>query len=107
MRIDEIKNDSELQRVLWACYRYWQDEQLPPEEKVICYEWVIICFEKKFGAKFHQSRLRHLAELGFLEICDTSRGGRRRYYKIINPDRVGDLLRKWNLYRRRAWAHSE
>jgi len=28
---------------------------------------------------------------------DTSRGGHRRYYKIVDPDRAGDLLRKWSL----------
>jgi hypothetical protein len=98
MKANEIENNLELQRVLWACYKYWQGEPLPPHERAICYSWVIGPYEERFGARFHQSRLRRLTELGFLKKDDTSGGGRRRYYKIIDPDRVDDLLRKWNLY---------
>jgi len=97
MRVEEIENNPELQRVLWACYKYWQGESLPPRERVICYGWILRLYEDKFGVRFHQSRLGQLAKLGFLEQADTSRGGRRRYYKIVDPDRVDALLRKWNL----------
>ena len=97
MRVNEIENDPELQRVLWACYKYWQGESLPPHKRAICYSWVRRLYENRFGTKFHQSRLRRLAKLGFLKQDVASRGGNRRYYKIIDPDRVDDLLRKWNL----------
>ncbi len=97
MKVDELEKDSELQQVFWACYEYWQGEALPPRERVICYSWVVGVYEDRFGTKFHHSRLRNLAKLGFLKEDDTSRGGRRRYYKIVEPNHVADLLRKWNL----------
>ncbi len=97
MTADEIENNSELQRVLWACYKYWQDESLPANERAICYNWIIGLYSEKFGAKFHPSRLRQLTKLGFLKEDDTSRSGRRRYYEIINPDQVNELLMKWGL----------
>ena len=97
MRANEIENDLELQRVLWACHKYWQSESLPPHERAICYSWVLRLYEDRFATKFHQSRLRRLTKLGFLEQDDTSRGGHRRYYKITDPNRVDNLLRKWDL----------
>ncbi len=97
MKVDELENDSELQRVLWACYEYWLGESQPVHERTICYNWVVGRYSEKFGVKFHPSRLRHLTKLGFLKEDDTSRGGHRRYYKIINPNRVDELLRKWSL----------
>ena len=97
MRVNEIENDLELQQVLWACYKYWQGESLPPDERIICYSWVRRLYEDRFGTKFHQSKLGRLAKLGFLEKGDTARSGNRRYYKIADPNRVDDLLRKWNL----------
>jgi hypothetical protein len=97
MGADEIENDLELQRILWACYKYWQDESLPPHERTICYSWVIGPYEDKFDTKFHQSKLQRLAKLGFLKQDETSRGGGRRYYKIINPEEIDALLRKCSL----------
>ncbi len=88
MRADEFEKDLELQQVLWACYEYWQGETLPPRERVICYSWVVRVYEDRFGTKFHHSKLRHLAKLGFLKEDSTSRGGQRRYYKIVEPDHV-------------------
>jgi hypothetical protein len=99
MKTDEIENEPELQQVLLACYKYWQDESLPANERVICYNWIVGLYSEKFGAKFHPSRLRHLIKLGFLKENDTSRGGHRRYYEIINPDQVHELLMKWGLIR--------
>ena len=97
MEVNEIEEDLELQRILWACYKYWQSESSPTEERGICYKWVLGTYEDRFHTKFHQYRLRRLAKLGFLKQDDTSRAGNRRYYKIIDPDRVSELLRKWNL----------
>lgn len=97
MKADEIENDPELQRVLWACYKYWQDESLPANERVICYSWIVGLYNERFGTKFHPSILRHLTKLGFLKEEDTSKGGHRRYYEIINPGQVDELLRKWGL----------
>ena len=97
MGANEIGDDVELQQILWACYEYWQAESLPAHERIICYNWVLGLYEDRFGTKFHQSGLRRLTKLRFLKKDDTSRGGHRRYYKIVDPNRVRDLLRKWNL----------
>lgn len=97
MGANEIEEDLELQRILWACYKYWQGESSPPDERDICYKWVLGTYENRFRTKFHQSRLRRLAKLRFLKQDDTSRTGHRCYYKIIDPNRVGELLSKWNL----------
>jgi hypothetical protein len=97
MTAKEIENDSELQHVLWACYRYWQGEVQPPPERSICYSWVLRLHQERFGTKFHQSSLRRLMELGFLKQDDTSRSGHRRYYRIIDPQVIENLLRKWGI----------
>lgn len=97
MRANEIENNAELQQVLWACHEYWQSESLPPHERTICYSWVVRLYEDRFGARFHQSKLRQLASLGFLQQDDTSRGGSRRYYKVVDPNGVANLLKKWGL----------
>jgi hypothetical protein len=96
MTANEIENNPELQRVLWACYKYWQGESLPPDERAICYSWVVRTYEERFGTRFHHSRLRDLAKLGFLNQDDDSRSGHRRYYKIVEPNLVNDLLNRWN-----------
>lgn len=97
MRVDDIERETELQRVLWACYKYWESEPVPVDQRTICYNWVIRPFEKAFGSRFRQSRLQHLTKLGFLKQAGTSRGGHRRYYAIVNPERVAELLKEWNL----------
>lgn len=97
MKTYDLENDSELQRVLWACHSYWQTEPLPAENRVICYKWVQGNYRRRFVSGFHQSRLDALSKLGFLTKHDTSRGGNRRYYKIQNPEYVEALLRKWSL----------
>lgn len=93
----EVIEDLELRRILSACYGYWEKEQLPAEKRALCYTWVHNVFKARFGGGFHQSRLEHLARLGFLEKDDTSRGGSRRYYRIVDPDRLATLLRDWSL----------
>lgn len=94
---NELENDQELQRVLWACYKYWRGESLPPHKRIICYSWVASLYEERFGTKFHQSKLARLAKLGLLEKDYLSRHGQRRYYTIVDPDRVDDLLWRWGL----------
>jgi len=95
--MNEALIDSELQRVLWACLTYSNTEQIPIDERAVCYSWVARRYEDRFGGTFHPSRLQHLARLGLLTKDDTSRGGNRRYYRISNPERLGELLKKWNL----------
>ncbi len=97
MEANRIEKDPELLKVLWACYKYWKGETLPPEQRVICYSWVLPLYEDRFGARFHQSKLKRLAKLGFLQEADTARGGRRRYYKLREPSRVVELLQRWKL----------
>jgi hypothetical protein len=97
MKVNEIENDPELQQILWACYKYWQGEPSPPHKRSICYSWVVSVYEDRFGDKFHQSKLRRLESLGFMQQGDTSRGGSRRYYRLVDPNRVAELLEKWAL----------
>jgi len=52
MRVSEIENDQELQRILWACYKCWQG-QSSPGQRAICYNWVLRPYEDRFGVKFH------------------------------------------------------
>ena len=98
MPTKEIEGNLELQQVLWACFDYWQtEESLPLQDRVICFNWVIDLYKKKFGTGFHQSRLQGLVKLGFLKPADVSRGGHRRYYTIIDPNRVNELLKQWDM----------
>lgn len=92
----ELEVAPELQRILWACLAYWDTEILAPEERLVCYSWIVRHYLKRFGETFHQSKLEELARLGLLEKADTSRGGNRRYYQIPDPTRVRDLLQEWN-----------
>ena len=98
MKMDAIECNPELQQVLWACYTYWKSETLPVLERIICYSWVLPLYEGRFHKRFHQSKLHHLSKLGFLKPDATSRGGHRRYYSLVDPDRVRALLEKWSSY---------
>jgi len=97
MTMNEPPIGTELQRVLWACLNYWNSEPSPFDERAVCYSWVARCYKDRFGGTFHQSRLQHLARLGLLTKDDTSDGGNRRYYRIDDPERLGELLKKWKL----------
>ncbi len=93
----DIQGDVELQRVLCACFWYWESQQLAAEQRVVCYSWVRKVHQARFGVGFHQSKLRKLAALGFLARDETTRRGSRRYYRIVGPDRVAALLKHWQL----------
>lgn len=88
----EMETNPELHRILWACLTYWSTEPNPVDERAICYSWVARCYKHRFGGTFHQSRLEHLARLGFLTKDDTSRGGNRRYYRINDPAHLTEFL---------------
>ncbi len=95
---NEIVNDPELQRILWACLDYWSGEQVAADKRSICYSWVARRYEARFGGTFHQSRLTELERLGILaKDGDSSRGGHRRYYRIIDPAGLAELLKGSNL----------
>jgi hypothetical protein len=98
---NEILNDPELQRILVACLDYCSAESCAPTQPVICYKWVARCYDARFGGKFrrfHQSRLGELERLGVLaKDGDTSRGGDRRYYRILDPSALAELLKGCNL----------
>jgi len=94
--------DQEARQVLWACYTYWHGLTCPEDQRSICYPWVLGTYHNRFGGEFHQSVLRRLATLGFLRQGDTSRGGNRRYYTLVNPDRVAELLGEWGLLAEQA-----
>jgi len=90
----EILNDLELQGILWACLDYWSTETCAPAQPVICYKWVARRYHARFGGTFHQSRLAELERLGVLaKDGDTSRGGDRRYYRILDPAGLAELLK--------------
>lgn len=95
--LPEIDTDAQLQQVLWACYEYWTKEPSPPSERTICYKWVLRLYKKRFGGRFHQSKLSRLAKLGLLRPDQTARGGNRRYYELPNPGEVQRLLQKWGM----------
>ena len=97
MEINLVETDQQLQQILWACYDYWSKEDLPPNERSICYSWMSHSYADRFGSKFHQSKLSQLAKLSFLKRLDKSRSGDRRYYAITSPNNLFTLLKKWEL----------
>jgi hypothetical protein len=86
---------TELRQILWAWHTYLQT--VSRGNGALCYSWVVKTFEGRFGCRFHQSQLARLVEQGFLETEDNARGGSRRYYTMVNPDQVADLLVEWGL----------
>ncbi|HEX9292933.1 MAG TPA: hypothetical protein VF873_04530 [Gemmatimonadales bacterium] len=91
-----IEAEPELQRVLSACYEVWKRENLPPDQRLLCYSWILPLYEDRFGKGFHPSRLAQLGTAGLLEKYVSTRNGARRYYKLSDPDRVESLLREWS-----------
>ena len=90
---NEIMNDLELQGILWACLDYWSADSCAPAQPVICYAWVARRYKAMFGGTFHHSRLAELERLGVLaQDGDTSRGGDRRYYRILDLAGLAELL---------------
>ena len=74
----------ECKRIFLACLDYGKTQDTP--QPVICYSWVARRHEAMFGGTFHPSGLHQLERLGVLaKDGDTSRGGGRRYYRIIAP----------------------
>lgn len=59
----------------------------------ICHRWVEPRFRERFGGTFHQSILKELAALGYLNEGDLVRGKHRRYYTIPDPKKCEVLLR--------------
>ncbi|SRR6266566_3444301 len=97
MMLQEIEGNPEQQQVLWACLAYWSTEPSPIEKRMVCYSWVLDCYRARFGTAFHKSVLEKLARFGWLEKAYTVRGGKRRYYQISDPERLGESIKKWNL----------
>src|SRR5262245_33232475 len=89
--------DQELRRILWVCLDIWKNQTADPEAREICYRWVSAKYQEKFGGSFHQSKLRKLAELGFLKEGDLVRAGTRRYYTILDPGQLEHMLLEWGM----------
>ncbi|MGD0173351.1 MAG: hypothetical protein ABSC61_02785 [Anaerolineales bacterium] len=98
MSIEEIVNEKELKKVLWACYNYWNNESDPVDKRVICYTWVIKEYKNRFDKEFNESKLTKLADYGILSVVDKPRGGNRVYYKFNNPTEVKEKLLIWGLF---------
>ena len=97
MNSGEININKDIREVLWACCKYWQREDVPKKNRSIYYTWVKGPYQERFRKLFHQSKLHQLAKLVFLEPEDTSRGGNRRYYKLVKPEKINKLLEGWSL----------
>jgi hypothetical protein len=97
MNEEALRNDIELQRILWACFDYWCREDGPAAERMICHYWVVDPYRDRYGGSFSQNKLRQLANLGFLRRLYTVRGGSRRYYALVNPERTAELLADWGM----------
>ena len=95
MNTNNIETDRELQQILWACYDFWKTSNQPPSDREIYYGWVIDGYKKKFGATFHQAKLHTLVALGYLMDVGTARGGKNRYYRLIDPEQVDTDLKRW------------
>jgi DNA-binding XRE family transcriptional regulator len=87
----------ELQRILWACFTYWNSEPNPVDERVFCYSWIIWFYKAKFGETFNQIKLHQLARLGLLAKDNASRCGTRRYYRINDPVQLAEFLKDCKL----------
>ena len=98
MNIHNLEDDRELQQVLWACYHYWDDPALPPDERLFCHRWIVGPYVDRFGAPFAPDRLACLVDLNLLHRAGTSRRGDRRYYYLADPDRVRAWLEVWGLH---------
>lgn len=96
MTTADVEGEPELQQVLSACYEVWKSENAPSDQRLLCYAWVLPHYEDRFGKGFHPSRLAQLGTAGLLEKYVSTRTGRRRYYKLPDPDHVGSLLSKWS-----------
>jgi hypothetical protein len=97
MSVQTLDLTPEQQRILWACYAYWAASPAPPEQRLVCYTWVLYCYQQRFGGEFTPPQLRSLAQLGLLRPGHVVRGGGRRYYTLADPQRVHELLGEWGL----------
>lgn len=96
MTNESLRDDPELQRIAGACLEYWNGEPYGPHRS-ICYSWVARLYTSKFGGSFQQTRLAQLERLGILaKDGDTSRGGDRRYWRIIDPAGLAEILKGCN-----------
>lgn len=68
-----------------------------------CYEWVLKQgHDQNFAARWVLGgipvvNLRTLSARGILEKVGSSRGGHRAYYRMVDPDGVGQALRTLRL----------
>jgi hypothetical protein len=83
---------TELRQVLRAAYECWHSSPNPPDQRSLCFEWIVVDYQRLFGGMFHQVRLRQLADLGLLVPGDLTRAGARRYYTMPDPLLVYQIL---------------
>src|SRR5438093_13758786 len=97
MNIKEVENDPELRQVLWACYDHWKNDANPPDKRRIWSGYIMDSYRNRFGSEFHQTKLYWVTKHGSLTQAESVRGGARRYYKMIDPDKILNLLQKCGL----------
>ena len=73
-------------RLLEVCFGYPRGES-----GTFCGEWIMNACEQQ-GVPFHQGWLAKLANVGLLVKDDSSRRGRRRYYRVEDAELVRVVL---------------
>ena len=80
-----ISADPELlRRVLHISIECWNQQvpRLPAEEREICYEWVRDRYRARFGVALTRPQFESLFRAGLIEKGESSRAGKRRYYRL-------------------------
>ena len=88
----ELILDQELKNILYICLNYSKKQTTDNTEADFCFHWLKDTYIAKFGNTFHQSKLRLLARMGYLVPLDTSRKGKRKYYRIADMKLVESVF---------------
>ena len=76
-----IELTEELRDVLSECHAFLKSVDSTTQR--VCFEWISRSFRHRHGRDIHPERLAQLARLGFLEKENATRGGARRYYRVV------------------------
>lgn len=71
----------DLRNVLSECRAFLKSVDSTSQR--VCYEWVSRPFRDRHGRGMRPQHLAQLARLGFLTKENATRGGARRYYRVV------------------------